>query len=82
MLDVAVFAVVSFAEHKQLSAYYLLMAAAFFPGILAVIGLRSLALSVRIEQRPVALIAEAKNQDRELDARILRVGTFGVGIHI
>jgi hypothetical protein len=46
VLDVAVFALLSFAENKPLSAYYLYMAAAYFPGILAAIGLRSVVVSL------------------------------------
>lgn len=47
VLDVVVFVVLSLAENKQLSAYYLFMATAYIPSILAAIGLRSLVLGVR-----------------------------------
>ena len=47
VLDVAVFAVLSLLENKLLSAYYLYIAVAYIPSIPAVIGLRSLILSLR-----------------------------------
>ncbi len=47
VIDVAVFAVLSLAENKQLSAYYLYMAVGYIPAIPAAIGLRSLVLSIR-----------------------------------
>lgn len=45
VMDVIVFAVLSLAENKPLSAYYLYMAAGYIPGILAAIGLRSMVVS-------------------------------------